>query len=320
MQQKIKRVVPIQSLLIALLFLLPSVVPLLFAWLTPLLAVAIFVLLQTVDNNSHTAILLRNSLLLSGICTILLGVEEIFLFSLTLVPLGWNFRQSAVQGKSPAGAAGAGIVVLALSWLGYWFCYAVLTGINPYTSLLTDLQTSLTQLVEAYRVSSTDFPAEMLYSMEVTSAWLRQHLPSLLPGLLASSIVLTVWLNMTLSNWLLYKLWPDKSPWQEYRCWRLPDQCVWLLIVGAGLAVIGSGYIQTTGYTVTAVMTLIYFFQGTAVFAHLLHRWKVPALWRFFLYFIVAAQGYGMLLLTVAGVADIWADFRKLAPDEQADR
>jgi uncharacterized protein YybS (DUF2232 family) len=131
------------------------------------------------------------------------------------------------------------------------------------------------------------------------------------------SIVLIVWLNMMVSTWLLHKVWPDKSPWQEYRYWRLPDQCVWLLIAGVGLALIGEGYIQTTGYTVAVLMALIYFFQGTAVFAHLLHRWNVPAIWRFFLYFIVAAQSYGMLLLTVIGIADTWADFRKLAQDDE---
>jgi uncharacterized protein YybS (DUF2232 family) len=231
--------------------------------------------------------------------------------------LAWSLRRSAAAGKSPAAAGGAGLTILSLSWLAFWLCYGLLSSSNPYSSLLTGFHQALHEAVQAYRASRTDMPAEILYSLELTAAWLRRHLADLLPGLLISGLVGNVWLNMLVSNWLLGKIQPNKAPWLPYRCWRLPDQFVWLLIVGAGLAAVSAGHARTVGFTSVAVAALVYFFQGTAVFAHLLHRWKVPALGRFFLYFIVAAQSYGMMLLAVIGVADIWADFRKLAQDEQ---
>jgi uncharacterized protein YybS (DUF2232 family) len=307
----------VQSLLIALLFLLPSAAPSVLAWLIPLLAVPVFLLFQLNGNDRQTMLLLRNGLLTGGAGALLLGAEEIFLFSLIQLPLAWSLRRSAVERKSPAAAGGAALAALALSWLTFWFCYGILSSSNPYTNLLTELQDSLAQLAEAYRTSSAELSAEMLYSLELTTAWLRQRLPVLLPSLLTSGLVLTVWLNMLVSSWLLGKAGPDKAPWPQYRCWRLPEQLIWLLIVGAGIAAISTDSVQTAGFTLAAVTALVYFFQGAAVFAHLLHRLKIPALWRFFLYFIVAAQSYGILLLTVIGVADIWADFRKLAQDKQ---
>lgn len=311
-QQKQQRFFSGQSLLTGLLFLLPSAAPSVLAWLIPLLAVPVFLLLQAVGNDRQALRLLRNGLLVGGAGALLLGAEGIYLFSLIQLPLAWSLHRSAVQGKSPAAAGGAGVAVLALSWAGFWFCYGILSGSNPYADLLTELQDSLTQFVEIYQSSSTQLSAEVLYSLELTTAWLRQRLPVLLPGLLISSLVLTVWLNLLISSWLLGKVRPDKAPWPAYRCWRLPDQFVWLLIAGAAAAAVSTGHAQIIGFTLAAVAALVYFFQGAAVFAHLLHRWKVPLLWRFFLYFIVAAQSFGVLVLTVTGVADIWADFRKL--------
>ena len=316
-QQKQQRFFSGQSLLIGLLFLLPSAAPSVLAWLIPLLAVPVFLLLQAVGNDRQVLLLLRNGLLTGGAGALLLGAEDIYLFSLIQLPLAWSLRRSAAQGKSPAAAGGAGLAMLGLSWLAFWFCYGILSSSNPYTSLLAELQDGLTQLAQAYRTGGMEISAEMLYSLELTTAWLRQRLPVLLPGLLISGLVLTVWLNLLISSWLLGKVRPGKALWPEYRCWRLPDQLIWLLIAGAALAAVGTGHAQTIGFTLTTMAALVYFFQGAAVFAHLLHRWKVPPLWRFFLYFIVAAQSYGVLLLTVTGVADIWADFRKLAQDEQ---
>jgi len=56
-----------------------------------------------------------------------------------------------------------------------------------------------------------------------------------------------------------------------------------------------------------------------AIFIHLLDRWKVPAYLRIVLYVILAVQSYGLLLLAVIGIADIWMDFRKLAGDTKTN-
>lgn len=315
-QQKQQGFFSVPSLLIALLFLLPSAAPSLLAWLIPLLSVPVFLFLQRVDNDRQAMPFLRNGLLLGGIGALLLNAAGLFLFSLSQLPLAWSLRRSAAEGKSPAAAGGAGLAVLALSWTAFWLCYGILSSSNPYSSLLAGFHDALSEAVQAYRASRTDMPAEILYSLELTAAWLRRHLADLLPGLLISSLVVNVWLNMLTSNWLLGKMQPNKAPWPTYRCWRLPDHLVWLLIAGAGLAAGSAGQARTVGFTLLATAALVYFFQGAAVFAHLLHRWKVPAFGRFFLYFIVAVQSYGMILLAVIGVADIWADFRKLAQDK----
>uniref|UniRef100_UPI00405679E9 DUF2232 domain-containing protein n=1 Tax=Candidatus Electronema sp. TaxID=2698783 RepID=UPI00405679E9 len=303
------------SLLLAGAFLLPTAFPQLFSWIGLLLAVPVFLLLQN-GEEARALRQLRQGLMAVGAAALLLGHGWWFLFLLAAVPLGWTLHRSAQSGADPAAAGGAGLAVLSGCWLVFWTLRGLLTGVNPYASLLADLDSSLEQLMVIYR-SSGELSGDLLQELELAAAALQKILPKVLPGLLASSAVFTVWLNLTVSSGLLRRLRPKQALWPEYRIWRLPDNLIWLLIAAALLAMTGAGGLETAGYSLAAVMLLLYFFQGAAVFAALLCRWNVPVFWRIVLYIFAAAQGCGILLLTVAGAADTWADFRKLAQNGQ---
>lgn len=309
---------PAEFLLTALLFLLPAAVPPLFAWLNCLLAAPVFVLLQMSEDEKRTAMRMRNGLLAAAAAALLLGQPVLFLFSATMLPLGWSLHRSARRGASPAAAGGAGLAALCLSWLAFWLLYGLAAGENPYSSLLHQLDSSIARLAEAYRASA-ELPEELLRDMELITAELRNVLlPKILPGLLAGTAVFTVWLNMVAGSGMLRRLRSERAVWHPYRNWRLPDVLIWLLIAAAVFTLLGGVFAQA-GYTLGIAAGLLYFFQGAAVFASLLHRWSVPAFWRAALYFFIAVQGYGVLLLTAAGVADTWADFRRLAQDGRPD-
>lgn len=300
------------TLLIAACFLLPTVFPLLFAWFNMLLAVPVFLVLQTAQDEQTAVAQLRNALFVAAIGTLLIGEPASFVFSLTILPVGWSMHRSANSGLTPTATGGVGLVVLGLIWIIFWLVQGLLTGSNPYADLLAVLDSSFVQAGEAYRFSTVEMPQELLHEMEIAANWMRGLLPNVLPGLLASSVLLTVWLNLVIANGLLRRLRPEKAIWPEYRYWRLPEPLIWLLIAAIVLSLIGSGSLEQTGYSLTILAAILYFFQGAAIFAHLLHRWNVPTFWRLVLYFFVAVQGYGVVLLTVIGVADTWADFRRL--------
>ncbi len=303
------------SLLLAGVFLLPTVFPQLFSWAGLLLAVPVFLLLRH-EEEATAKRQLRHGLLAAGTVALLLGQGWWFLFLLAAVPLAWTLHRSALRGADSAAAGGAGLAVLCGCWLGIWLLRGLLTGVNPYTSLLADLTSSLEQLMTIYR-SSGDLPVDLLQELELAAAALRSVLPKTLPGLLVGSAVFTVWLNLTVSSGLLRRQKPEQAPWPEYRLWRLPDSLIWLLIAAGLLAMTGAGGFETVGWSLAAVMLLLYFFQGAAVFAALLHRWNVPVFWRLVLYIFAAAQGCGFFLLIVTGAADTWADFRKLTQNKQ---
>ena len=65
------------------------------------------------------------------------------------------------------------------------------------------------------------------------------------------------------------------------------------------------------GLSLLIVSGLLYFFQGLAVFVHFVDRWKIPVYLKVAIYGILILQSYGLLLLSILGIADVWIDFRK---------
>jgi len=301
-----------QTLLIAMAFILPVALPSLFSWMNGLLAVPVFFLFRTSKNERQTILTLRNGLLLAAGAAILLQQLVLFVFASTTLPLGYSLYRSAERGDTPAKAGAKGSIVLVCSWLLYWTVYGIIAGLHPYATLLTLLDGSFARVIEIYRTSN-ELPADILYNLEQIINSIREFLPKVLPGLLATSVIIMVWLNMVISNNLLYRLKPEKAAWPRFSQWQLPEKLVWLVIVAAMLLLLGNRAVEDAGYSLVILSVVLYSLQGIAVFIHFLERWKVPGYLRVILYVILAVQSYGLLLLALLGVADIWIDFRKLA-------
>ncbi|XOF35118.1 MAG: DUF2232 domain-containing protein [Candidatus Electrothrix sp. YB6] len=307
-----------QSLFLAVCFFLPVALPALIGWLNGLLAVPVFLLFRTAGDEQKAARQIRNGLLAAAGGALLLQRFPFFVFSLTMLPLGYSLHRSTAQRQMPSEAGAAGCAVLTGTWLVFWSIYGIIAGMNPYTGLLAAMDGFLEQIILVYR-ERAELPADLLYNFEQIIRAMRELLPKVLPGLLGGTVLLTVFLNMLICGGLLRRLAPEKVCWPPYRSWRLPDKAIWLLIFAFALALLGPGRLREAGYCLVIIAVLLYFFQGAAVFVHLLHRWNIPRFFRFLLYGIVALQSYGMLLLAVAGVADVWADFRKLDRETQEE-
>jgi uncharacterized protein YybS (DUF2232 family) len=301
----------VRPLLVALFYFLPIAVPGLIGWLNGLLAVPIFLLLQTAADEKTGGQQIRNGLLMAGLGSLLMGRFSMFLFALTMLPLGYSLHLSVARQKTPTESGAVGMMVLGISWLLFWSVYGTMSGSNPYVGLLADLDAFLGQIIVVYRTSS-DLPADVLYSLEQIIAGMRVLLPKILPGLLAGMVLITVSLNMVICRGVMRRLVPEKAFWPPYSDWRLPEKAVWLLICAFFLLLVGTGGVKNAGLSLMLVAGVLYFFQGAAVVIHVLNRWNLPRTFRLFLYVILGLQRYGMLLVVIVGIADTWADFRKL--------
>jgi len=308
-----------RPLLVALFFFLPIAVPGLIGWLNGLLAVPIFLLLQTAADERTAGQQIRNGLLMAGLASLLTGRLPMFLFTLTMLPLGYSLHLTTARQRDPAQAGVTGVIVLTISWLFFWSVYGTVSGMNPYIALLTDMDAFLGQVIAVYRTNG-DLPADVLYNLEQIIEGIRVLLPKVLPGLLAGTVLITVSLNMVICSALMRRLAPEKAVWPPYGDWRLPDKAVWLLICAFALFLVGQGGVKNVGSSLMLVSGLLYFFQGAAVVIHVLNRWNLPRTFRFFVYVILALQRYGMLLVVIVGIADTWADFRKLDHKENKDK
>ncbi|MHB8789790.1 MAG: DUF2232 domain-containing protein [Desulfobulbaceae bacterium] len=298
-----------QVLLLATALVLPGIAPALFGWLTGLLAIPVFCLLA-VHGVNRGSILIRNGLLLAGGAALLLKLIGTLLFALTLIPLGYSFNRSAAAGDSEWNTVFKGCLYLGICWLLFWTAFGMAEGVHPYQHLLEMIDAGLVQTYEQYR-SQSDQQAETLLYLEQAVAETRRLVPLLLPGLLGSIVVLTVWINLRGGITLLNRLKPGYLPWRKYSQWRLPDWLVWPTIGAVVLLLFGGEGTDTVAFSLVLVCGLLYFFQGLAILIHLLDRWKVPLALRLLFYGMLVVQSYGLLVLALLGLADVWIDFRR---------
>lgn len=296
-------------LFLAAVYFLPTLLPSLFGWLLGVLAVPVAYIL-TVEDKKQGTITLRNGFLIAGIGALVAGRLELLLFALTLLPLGYHLHGCRSTNRSEAKSGAYGILTVAVTWFFFWSLYGMFMGIQPYQHLLEMLDAGFAQTYEMYRTNS-ELPVEVQENLASVIIEIRSLIPRILPGILCCTVLITVWMNQVVWNSLLLRHHPDKAPWPPYSNWKLPDQLIWIPITASVLFLLGTGTLRNIGLNLIIISGLIYFFQGLAVFIHLLVRWNVPAYLRVLLYFMLVIQSYGLVLVTLLGISDIWFNFRK---------
>ena len=253
---------------------------------------------------------------MAGVASLLVGSFSMYLFTLTMLPLAYSLHLGTIRQRDPAQTGITGIVVLTIALMIFWTMYGIVSGSNPYVSLLTDMDAVMGQIIVMHRTNS-ELPVDTLFALEQLITGVRELLPGILPGLLAGTVLLTVVLNMVIGRALLFRLAPEKVFWPPYKEWRLPDKAVWILIVAFALLLLGQG--GGIGLSLALVAGLLYFFQGAAVVVHTLNRWNLPRVFRLFIYGMLVLQRFGLLLVMIVGIIDTWADIRDLDHEDKIE-
>lgn len=261
--------------------------------------------------------LLAAGLVLAGAITWRLGSLPALLFAITLVPVGLLLARGIEKNEAPGMTGLKAVLSLGALWLlaGLW--YGLQHGVNPYREIQQGLEEGFRQTLAHYQAKK-ELPAEALKELTVALEVTRQFLRQALPAVLITAVVGTVWLNLLAGSWLLKRTRPDLIRWPEFKTWRLPEPLVWLVIVALGLLVSNQEPLVTVGLNAVYVLGLLYFMQGLAIVAHLLARWRMPRFFRGMVYALLLIQLYGMLLLALLGLADIWFHLRK-GPEPPAE-
>jgi len=290
------------------IYSIPVLLPSLFGWMLGMLAVPVaYILSQKGYKQSGNTLAI--SLLLACIVSFLTGRLLLFAAILPLIALGYGLYRSGQKQRSPVQAAAYGLATMVGCLLFFWLLYAQGTGNHPYHHLVTMIDAGIVSAGDVYR-KSVDVPADMQEELAAVLAGMRELIPKILPALLISMLLVTVWMNQVLWNGLLLKTLPEQAPWQSYSTWKLPEQLIWLPICAGACYIFGPGSWEVIALNGLIISGVLYFFQGLAVFFHLLNRWKIPGYFRILLYGMLIIQSYGLILLSLLGVADIWLNLR----------
>ena len=85
--------------------------------------------------------------------------------------------------------------------------------------------------MELYSAKEAGLSPEMVLNLTLVTTVMRETVPKMLPGLLMSMVIITVWINMVLANSLAGRL-TGIAPWNRFTTWKLPEQLVWIPITG----------------------------------------------------------------------------------------
>ncbi len=297
-------------ILLITVLLFPTLLPEKIGWLAAFVPLPIFYYLVTLGKKDG-AILIRNAVLLSAAGALLFGSMSALTFSFAMAPLGVAFFHAVSKRKNPVETGFIGSLFLALAWFLFWSVLGMIHQTNPYTALLGELDKGLTNGLMIYEESSGLEP-ETLESIRTAVQLLRNYIPKILPALLVSVILTITWSNLVLGNWLLKKRNKELTKWPDFVEWSLPEPLVWLVIVAGITVFLLPAPMSIMGLNILIVCATLYFFQGLAIVTSLLNKWSVPLLFRILIYALIFIQTYGIIILSFLGLADIWADFRKL--------
>lgn len=270
----------------------------------------------SVYGQKQGLVVTGKALVLATAAAALAGALPAMLFTCTLLPAGYAIALAARKGLKPEKAGLQGLVALTTAWLVFWGIFGLLTQKNPFVDMR---QGMLQHLDAAYALysNSSELPQAAQTELEALFSQLRHLIGKLFAGLLLTSALWTVWLNMVLGHKMLQRLTETGSPWPDYREWRLPDHLVWLVIATAVLLLIPGERLTGLGSNMALVLGVTYLFQGVAVFAHFLEKWKLPRLLRLFFFAVVMLQVYGIIMLALTGLAEVWLNMRKLPEAEK---
>ena len=296
-------------LLVTAVILLPGLLGALFGWVHGLLPLLIFYYLKRYGRIKGKKFILFGCVLacVAGLAFQVLGQ---LLFSLTLIPLGFILADSTDNGDSINLAGIKGTLALIASWVLVTSMLTFGLEQHPYILLINSLNQGMDEAIKYYKDNSS-VPAETLYLLEQTFVQMKLWIPKVMPGILTCITVLITWFTMAIGNRMLHKN-TGSGPWPEYRFWLLPERLVWILIVSAIFVVMPMEPGRTIGINILMVSGLLYCFQGISIMLFYFSKWNVPLFLRTLIYVLLFFQTFGVVLLGILGVADVWFDIRRL--------
>lgn len=240
---------------------------------------------------------------LSSFC-FLLGLRKIE-WAITYVTLALLVgAYSEMESKTPKTLvlnASVALITAVTASVGSMTFWAYNSGLNLVNFLAMKYSVWLEPLLELPQWTHLDFDIQSLF-------WF-------FPGALGLMCMFALFISLSVFS----RPSPFHSP-LKLKDFRLPDVCVWFFIPSLA----GTFLLETlTPLHVISVNSLIlllgiFFFQGLAVLTSLMDRYRVQGVWRLLLLFFIFFQG--LIFVSIVGLIDFWADFRKFSKGPQRQR
>jgi uncharacterized protein YybS (DUF2232 family) len=192
-------------------------------------------------------------------------------------------------------------------------------GVGLYVSTPTELgiagRAALEQVRgEAVRVySHSGLAPDMIRDLEEGSTRLVELVLRLTPALFLLAIAAVVLVNVQLLR-RVQRVRGLVPVFGDLMRWKCPPELVWILIASGYGSLLASGAPAAVATNVLAVLLAVYFCQGLVIAQFYMRRWRSPFWVIGLVYLFIVVEWLLATGVTLLGVFDLWADFRRLNP------
>lgn len=251
----------------------------------------------------------------------LIGLQAGILLVIAALPSLLLLAQYSLVGLTLAAAMRLGYTASrTISW-----SVAVPTGIGAVVLLFASVLGQ--QTPQAYLIHMFEQMADGLYEQlrqmeglrdEEAMAAALEALPrtmvAVLPAVCAVNFLFPNVLNYLLARrYLQHHEPPIPFDPADIAEWRATDYLVWVFLASGTALFLPAATLNYIGLNVFLITLAIYFMQGLAILVHWGRRLPLPsaACWLLAILAFVLAAPFCMLACTVAGLFDLWVDFRR---------
>ncbi len=246
--------------------------------------------------------------------SLVLGLGKLGLFCLEFGILGLWMAQAFQHRLAAARIIGSGTVVLIITGILAIVFTAIAHDKGPVEMLKSYLTENLVVSVKAYE--SMGVPADKAAEMKAYAVLLRRVLLKIYPSLMVVGSAFVVWANTVLSIRLFSSRGINLLEPDELSKWKAPEYLVWGVIIAGFSLFLPLKGIRFVALNLLIVFGAVYLFQGMAILAYFLNRFRAPSWVKVVLYFFIAIQQFFLVLLALAGLFDQWINFRKLGRED----
>lgn len=292
----------------SLAFLLVAVVPVVGSAAILFIPLPVLYFYARTGRTKGTAVLIL-SLAVSFAILKLLGEQVNFPFLILLGLLG-AILSEALRKNYPLEktllSSVAALITLGAAFLLY---ASIRAGDTPWQLIGASVARKIEESIRLY--AQIDPSSEQAGLIKDNAAQIIAFIQYIFPAIAIVGASVTVWLNILAARAIFKRYTVPFPDFGDLTCWKPPERLIWVPIAAGLLILMPTEGVQFTGFNLLIVSLFVYFLGGLAIVAFYFRRKKAPPLLRFMFYFVIVAQQYITLIVIVAGLFDMWIDFRK---------
>ena len=209
---------------------------------------------------------------------------------------------------------GLATVILALALL------TTLSVVDSPSQFIAALRTSFEQVrTDAVAVyTRAGLSADVIRELEDGTRTLVDLMMRLAPALLLLGIGSMLLINIDLLR-RSQRAAGAPAVFGDLTRWKCPPELVWLLIASGYGTFLTDGFPALVAANAFAVLLAVYFCQGLVIAQFYMRRWHSPFWVNGLVYVCIVVEWLLATVVTLLGVFDLWADFRRLNPRPAGD-